>query len=135
MFGVVEAALGIAPSAGPVCVTAVLDPHDDDLPVFFVDAVQHPVGTSSSRVDARQVSTERLAQAARVVDQGRGEELDHCSRDTGKSRLDCSDSRRGQDQLVGGALGHGRNARTASTPRTTSPAAYAAAASRMSAKA
>jgi hypothetical protein len=40
-------------SAGAIGVTPVVDPYDDDLAVFLVDAVQNPVGTSSSRVDAR----------------------------------------------------------------------------------
>src|SRR5262245_4889130 len=69
-----------------------------------------------------------------VLDEGAGEELDDRSRYAfWQPGLYGSDDRWGQDQFVG--LAHERRARTASTPRTTSPAAKAASASRMSARA
>lgn len=45
--GVRKESWEVSTSAGSVCVTAVVDPHDDDLPACLVGAVEHPVGAPS----------------------------------------------------------------------------------------
>ena len=108
----------------------------DDLAALVVAAIEDAVRASSRGMDPREIPAQRLPHPVRVLDQGAREELDdRCRHRLGQAGANGPHSRRGQDQFVGRAARHGRSARTAATPRSTSPAAYAASASRMSARA
>ena len=101
----------------------MVDAEDHDFALGLVDPVQNSVRAAPGRVDAGEVPTQLLSDTLRFLDQDIGEELDDGSRySLWKPGLDGSDSGWGQDELVVG-LAHDRRARTASTPRTTSPAA------------
>ena len=112
--------LGASRSA--IHVAPVLDTEDYDLAPAVVDAVQHSVSATPSRVDTSKVATQGLPDALRVVDQSTGEELDDGRGDSMRQVvLNCSNRGRSQDELVGLAWDHARRDFTASMPRTTSP--------------
>src|SRR4051794_15698042 len=103
----------------------MVDAEDDHLAGGFVDAVQDAVGAATGGMDAGEVSAQGLAHPMRVADQRAREELDDGRRHgLRKLVLQGPDYRWGQDQFVRlRGFGHRRSARTASTPRTTSPRA------------
>ena len=123
---------GSLPSPVSVNVASMVDSEDGHLAGFVVDSIQDAIGATSSTVDAREFVAELASDALRVLDQCAGDEIDN----GGTHRLgellgDRSRCWAGHDEFVA-LLGHcvvgGRSARTASTPRTTSPDATAASA-------
>ena len=120
-------------SAWTVRRAAVLDAKHDHGPSFVVDAVQHSVRASTSAVDTSEFVAQHSARAVWVVDQRSGDAVDDRCAHGLRTSLGKSTSRwTGDDQFVS-SRGHrgdaGRKARTASTPRTVSPAVTAASAS------
>ncbi len=103
----------------------VIDAYHDHLVTVVVGAVEEPAGAALSGVDAGEVSAQRFPDSVRVVDQGTAQELDHGRRHRfGQTWFGRRGPRVGQDELVRLVrCGHGQSARTASTPRTTSPRA------------
>ena len=53
----------------------MIDPQDHHRTLTFVDVVDDPVGTSPSRVQARQLTLQPTSYSMGVVDQGRKHEL------------------------------------------------------------
>jgi hypothetical protein len=116
----------------------MLDAQHDHLARRLAHPVQHSGGPSPSRPDPGQVATQRFADSKRPPGQGGRQEVDDGAGDRLRKLLGRrAAGRRREDELVLLSLGsaHRRRRRMASTPRTTSPRAYAASASRMSARA
>ncbi len=55
-------------SVRPVDALAMIDAYDDDLMAFVVDAVEHSVRPATCGVDAAEISTQGLPDAAGVLD-------------------------------------------------------------------
>src|SRR6478735_10980481 len=114
----------------------MFDPQDDDLTRLLIDAIENAIGAAACGPDPDQIPSQRLAGAMGADDQSRGQELDHGgSHRVGDPGTDRPLGARCQNEVVAAGLRHERRRRTASTPRRTSPRAYAASASWMSAKA
>ena len=126
-----------APS--PACsssvdISSVIHPKHGDRALLLVDAIQDAKRAASGTVDAGEFVAEFTANSSRVVEKRPGDEVDHRGSDTFRQLLaDRSGGRTRDYQVVANqrqrCLG-GRSARTASTPRTTSPAAIAVSAAR-----
>jgi len=98
------------------------DAENDDLSPMIINPVQNAVGATSGTPDPVQLVAERRANPTRILPKRAGDEVNHRKRDSFRECL--SDYPRrwgGYDDFID-RFGHrGRNAFTASTPRTTSP--------------
>src|SRR5947199_9789420 len=109
----------------------MLDPHNGHDPGLVVNPIEHPERAPTGGVKTNQLSPQRCAYPMWLLDQGSGKELD----DGDGHRLgeligDGACRRAGDDELVVlTGQPRRRSARTASLPRTASPAASAASAS------
>ena len=117
-------------SSGSIDVASVINPEHRHGSLPLIDPIQDAVGTSSCAVDASELVPQFAADATGILDQRPGDEVNDGGADRfGQSFGDRTRRWTGDDQFVA-ALGHdvgeGRNARTASTPLTTSPTATAA---------
>ena len=111
-------------SARTVDVSTVPDAHDDDLAWVVSEPVEHPVGAASGRPDPREIAAQGLADPAWPLNERSGEEIDHGPGDRlGQNVGQRPAGRWGEDELVLVVVGQRRRARTASTPRSTSPRA------------
>lgn len=112
----------VSRSARTVDVAAVSHAEDNDFLPLVVNPVQDAVGATSRTPYTLEFVTERCAHPPRILPKRAGDEVNDCKRD---SFWEClSDRPRcwGSYNNLIGRLGHrGRNAFTASTPRTTSP--------------
>jgi len=110
----------------------MVDAEHRDCAFALIDSIQDAVAPAAGAVDTGEFVPEFATDATGILDQRPGDEVDDCSADRLGHRLrDRPRRRTGNDELVA-VLAHDRgddrNARTASTPRTTSPAATAASA-------
>lgn len=107
-----------------VDVAAVVDAQNDDLASGIVDPIQHAVGAAAGGPHTGEFAAQHFPDSSRIGEQRAGHELDHRRRDRlRQAGLDGPHRGRGQHQVVTLSGDHGRRSRTASTPRTTSPAA------------
>ena len=107
-----------------VDVAAVVDADDGDCSFVVVDSVEDPVGATASAVDPCEFVSQFLADSFRFEEEWSGDEIDDCcGNGLGKVFGDWSSCGTSHDKLVWFAhlARFGRSARTASTPRTTSP--------------
>ena len=107
-----------------VDVAAMVDADNGDCSFVVVDSVEDPVGPTASTVDPCEFVSQFSANSLWFENEWTGDEIDHrCGDGFRKVLSDCSSSGTSHDKLVWFAhlASFGRSARTASTPRTTSP--------------
>jgi hypothetical protein len=79
----------------PIGVAAMFDAKDDHFVEIFTDAVQNAVGPPPGRPHSRQVIAQWLSRPVWLVDQRRGQELDHRCGDW-FGQLPCQGAARGR---------------------------------------
>ncbi len=122
----------VVASSGAVDVAAMIDPTNDNFSTFVVNGVKNSIASAPSAPRADELIAQFTADPAWLFKQRTRYEVDD-GRCDGLRQFFRNGSRRrpSNDQLVRFTFAHvraGRNARTASIPRTTSPRATAASA-------
>jgi hypothetical protein len=111
----------------------VVDPQHSHGSSHFIDLIQDSICSAPCTKDASEFSSQLSADTVRVFNKGTSDELEYGRSNVfWKNVADCARCRSSYDKVINLVIHvteEGRNERTASTPRTTSPAETAARAS------